>query len=276
MDTTLPATGPLTILKLGGALLTDKTQPYTLRPGVPAQVVDELRACRDDGLIERLIIVHGVGSFGHPPVVAHKLHKGFQTPAQLIHLTEAQNRVMELRLTLAQACRHADLPVATILPSSCMTADGFVRQEMFLDAVGGFLDLGMIPVLGGDVLVDRRAGFSVHSGDAIAVDLARHFGATRLVFATAVDGIYTRDPAQDPDAVRLAQFSLGQAASGAAQLARQARVDASGAMAGKLDAVRRAADAMDAGLRVDVISMLTPGNLAALLRGVAVGTQVIA
>ena len=40
-------------------------------------------------------------------------------------------------------------------------------------AVGGFLDLGMIPVLGGDVLVDQRAGFSVHSGDAIAVDLAR-------------------------------------------------------------------------------------------------------
>ncbi|MCB9159338.1 MAG: hypothetical protein H6644_05685 [Caldilineaceae bacterium] len=276
MDTNLPATGPLTILKLGGALLTDKTQPYTLRPAILAQAVDEVRACRVDGLIERLIVVHGVGSFGHPPVVEHKLHKGFQAPDQLIHLTDAQNRVMELRMAAARACHQAGLPVATIMPSSCMTADSFVRQEMFLDAVDGFLRLGMIPLLGGDVLVDRRAGFSVHSGDAIAVELALHFDATRLVFATAVDGIYDRDPAQDPAAVRLAQFSLGEAASGAAQLARQARVDASGAMAGKLDAVRRAAAAMDAGLRVDVISMLVPGNLTALLRGEDVGTRVIA
>ena len=275
MDTILPATGPLTILKLGGALLTDKTQPYTLRPAILAQVVDEVRACRVDGLIERLIVVHGVGSFGHPPVVEHKLHKGFQTPDQLIHLTDAQNRVMELRMTAARACHQAGLPVATIMPSSCMTADSFVRQEMFLDAVNGFLDLGMIPLLGGDVLVDRRAGFSVHSGDAIAVELALHFGATRLVFATAVDGIYDRDPAQDPAAVRLAQFSLGEATSGAAQLARQARVDASGAMAGKLDAVRRAVAALDAGLRVDVISMLAPWNLTALLRGEDLGTRVV-
>ncbi|MEZ4583768.1 MAG: hypothetical protein R3A10_19390 [Caldilineaceae bacterium] len=42
MDTNLPATGPLTVLKLGGALLTDKTQPYTLRTAILAQVVDEV------------------------------------------------------------------------------------------------------------------------------------------------------------------------------------------------------------------------------------------
>ncbi|MEZ4613475.1 MAG: hypothetical protein R2838_25100 [Caldilineaceae bacterium] len=36
MDTNLPATGPLTVLKLGGALL-DKTQPYTLRTAILAQ-----------------------------------------------------------------------------------------------------------------------------------------------------------------------------------------------------------------------------------------------
>ncbi|MEZ4613474.1 MAG: hypothetical protein R2838_25095 [Caldilineaceae bacterium] len=35
-------------------------------------------------------------------------------------------------MAVAQACHQAGLPVATIMPSSCMTADGFVRQEMFL------------------------------------------------------------------------------------------------------------------------------------------------
>ncbi|MEZ4583767.1 MAG: hypothetical protein R3A10_19385 [Caldilineaceae bacterium] len=145
-------------------------------------------------MIERLIVVHGVGSFGHPPVVEHKLHKGFHTPDQLIHLTDAQNRVMELRMAVAQACHQAGLPVATIMPSSCMTADGFVRQEMFLGDRRLSPPGRTIPLLGGDVLVDRRTGFSVHSGDAIAVEAGVAFRQARLVFATAVDGIYDRDP----------------------------------------------------------------------------------
>ena len=265
-------TASLTVVKLGGALLTDKTQPYTLRAGILAQIAGELQNCRQQGLIERLVLVHGVGSFGHPPVVAHGLHKGFQSPEQLIHLTGAQNSVLRLRLALAEACHAAALPVATILPSSCMTARNFTTREMFLDPVAGFLDLGMIPLLGGDVLVDDGVGFSVGGGDALAVALALHFEAGRLVFATAVDGIYDRDPARHPDARLLPRVSLGAAAD--ARLDRRAATDASGAMAGKLDALNPARDAITDGLRVDILSMLQPGNLAALLAGEAVGTRI--
>lgn len=266
-------TPELTILKLGGALLTDKQQPFALRPAILAQVAAEIRTCMDAGLITRLLLVHGVGSFGHPPVVAHRLHKGFQSSAQLIHLTYAQNRVLELRLALADACHRAGLAVATILPSSCMTADNFTLQQTFLEPVTGFLELGMIPLLGGDVLVDGRTGFSVCGGDSIAVELAHAYGAARLIFATAVDGIHDRDPAQHPGTKRLGQLSLRDVAT-SARLERRSRVDASGAMAGKLDAVQRAHAAMAAGLRVDVISMFTPGSLSALLRGEAVGTRI--
>lgn len=268
-------TPSLAVLKLGGALVTDKAQPFTLRPAVLQQAANEIKACLDAGLLEQLLLVHGVGSFGHPPVVQYRLHKGLQSPEQLIHLTYTQNCVLGLRQRIAEACHQAGLAVATILPSSCVTADGFVATTHFYDAIAGFLRLGMIPLLGGDVLADRQVGFAVYGGDNLAVDLARHFGAARLIFATAVDGIYDQDPVQYPTAQRLPQVSLGGLATSPAQLDRQQQRDASGAMAGKLDALQPAVDAMKAGLRVDVLSMLQPGHLRALLSGQAVGTQLV-
>ncbi|MCB0115274.1 MAG: isopentenyl phosphate kinase [Caldilineaceae bacterium] len=262
----------LAIIKLGGALLTDKGQPYTLRAELLDPIAAEIRQCIDEGLLERLILVHGVGSFGHPPVVQHRLHRGFLSPDQLIHLTFAQNSVFHLRVALAEACHRAGLAVATILPSSCVTANGFAPETYFWEAVRGFLDLGMIPLLGGDVLVDRQAGFSVHGGDTLAADLAVHFGADRLVFATAVDGIYDRDPAQFPDATRLAEISLS---AFDAEFDRHQRVDASGAMAGKLEAARRAETAMEAGMQVHVLSMMQVGVLKSLLRDKMVGTRIV-
>lgn len=268
-------TPSLTVIKLGGALVTDKAQPFTLRPVVLQQAANEIKACLDAGLLGQLLLVHGVGSFGHPPVVQYRLHKGLQSPEQLIHLTYTQNCVLGLRQRIAEACHQAGLAVATILPSSCVTADGFVATTHFYDAIAGFLRLGMIPLLGGDVLADRQVGFAVYGGDTLAVDLARHFGATRLIFATAVDGIYAQDPAQFPTAQRLPQVSLRGLGRGVAHLDRQQARDASGAMAGKLDAVQPAVEAIEGGMQVHVLSMLQAGNLRDLLSGQAVGTQLV-
>jgi isopentenyl phosphate kinase len=271
-----PITQSLTVVKLGGALLTDKQEPFTLRTALLQQVADELKGCLDSGLLGRLLLVHGVGSFGHPPVVQYKLHKGLQSPSQLIHLTYVQNCVLTLRQAIAEACHRAGLAVATILPSSCMTADSFVATTHFYDAITGFLDLGMIPLLGGDVLADRQMGFAVYSGDRLAVDLALHFGADRLIFATAVDGIYEQDPVQHPAAKRIEQLSLRALDTATTDLDRRQQIDASGAMAGKLEATQRAQEAIAAGLHVHVISMMQPGNLPALLSGQRVGTQLVA
>lgn len=257
----------LTVLKLGGALLTDKRQPFTLRRDILEQAAGEVKACLDRGLIKRLMLVHGVGSFGHPPVVQHKLHKGLQSPEQLIHLSDTQNKVLHLRLAIAEAFQRAGIAVSTILPSSCMHASNFVLDAGYLDAVAGFLAIGMTPLLGGDVLADDQAGFCVYGGDKIAVELALRFNASRLIFATEVDGIYDRDPREHPDSRRIERFSLGKTTDVSARLDSHRQVDASGAMAGKIAAVLPALEAIAAGLRAHIISMIAPGNLAGLLSG---------
>ena len=267
----------LTILKLGGALLTDKSVPDSLRGETLTAVAAEILSCLDAGLLERLLLVTGVGSFGHPPVLRHRLHKGYQSPDQLIALTATQNNVMRLRRAVAEAFEAAGVPVCLILPSSCMVASGFAHKESYLEAVAGFLRLGMVPLLGGDVLADDQAGFMVYGGDEVAVDLALHFGADRLILATQVDAIYDKDPMQYPDARRLPELRLGAMEETAVSPTHPAQIDVSGAMGGKLRALRRAQTAITAGLDTWLISLMEPGRLTAVLQGdPRAGTHILA
>ena len=262
----------LTVIKLGGALLTDKQRPYTLRQSILNQAAAEVKACLDAGLIDQLLLVHGVGSFGHPPVLEHDLHKGFKAPEQRLYLTYTQNKVHHLRLAIAEAFHTAGVAVSIILPSSCMAAANTNLKTSFLDAVAGFIDVGMVPLLGGDVLVDDQMGFCVYGGDKIAVDLAQHFAAIRLIFATEVAGIFDQNPQKHPEAQLINSFRL----DAVADFGTQSIVDASGAMAGKLTAVLPLRNAIAAGLQVHVLSMMEKGNLIGLLKGSRVGgTQIV-
>ena len=58
-----------------------------------------------------------------------------------------------------------------------------------LDVVKDFLSLGRIPVLYGDVVVDRSLGVCILSGDQIVSYLASGLGAEEVVLATNVDGV---------------------------------------------------------------------------------------
>ncbi|MFN2173739.1 MAG: hypothetical protein ACK2UF_20110, partial [Candidatus Promineifilaceae bacterium] len=89
------------------------------------------------------------------------------------------------------------------------------------------------------------------------------FNASRLIFATKVDGIFDRDPDKFPYARRIEQLSLGNLDSGSARLDEKQKLDASGAMAGKLAALRPAREAIARGLRVHMLTMMSEGNLLA-------------
>jgi len=261
----------LTILKLGGALLTDKSRSDSLRQELLARVAREIRTCMDAELLDELILVHGVGAYGHRPVLHHKLHRGLQSPDQLLPFSRTQSQVMRLRSAIIAALQDAGLPVALILPSSGMTAENFRIRQQFLDPVAGFLRIGMTPVLGGDMLADAAAGFSVYGGDAISVDLARRFCADHLLFATDVDGVFDADPRQRPDARRIPQLSLSQM-GGVALSGRD--LDVSGAMAGKLREIHRVREQIRAGMTVRLFSMTEPGRLQAILSGEDFGTKI--
>jgi isopentenyl phosphate kinase len=258
-------TQELTIIKLGGSLLTDKTKPYTYREKVLQSVSREIRECLDEGLIESLVLLHGVGSYGHPPVLKHKLHKGFLGPDQLLPLSKTQEDVATLRHIIVKEFQNADVPVCLMYPSSMVISEKMKMVDYFLEPLKRFASIGMIPLLGGDILIDREMGWSVGSGDQLAVIIARELGAKRMLFASDTSGIYDADPKLNPDASLIEEVDLNELEQVLEQMGAAGTADASGRMKGKLRSIALAVDLIQEGLEVAVFSMMEYGNLKAFL-----------
>ncbi len=260
-------TKELTVLKLGGALISDKSKPYTFRGDVLNTAAREIRECMDEGLIESLVLVQGVGSFGHPPVLKYKLHKGFQNPEQIMQLSLTQAKVSELRTLVVQGMTDAGIPVCLMYPSSMMVAEKARILRYFLEPLKGFLDIGMVPLIGGDILIDTDMGFSVCSGDPMLTLIAREFGAKRIIYASDVSGIYDSDPKVNPDAQLFDSINLSNLDEAIEKMGKAGAEDASGAMQGKVASIEPVTDLIKNGLEVSIISMMRYGALKALLNG---------
>lgn len=257
----------LTVIKLGGSLLTDKREPYTYRKNVLDAVAHEIADCISEGIIENLVLLHGVGSYGHPPVLKHKLHKGFLGPEQLLPLSETQESVGTLRHIIVKAFQEAGIPICLMYPSSMIIADKMRMTDYFLEPLKRWASIGMVPLLGGDILVDSSMGWSVGSGDQLAVIASEELGAKKLVFATDVSGIYDADPKVKEDAELLPRVNLNDIETTLMKMGESGMVDASGTMKGKLQAVMPAKPLIEKGLQVAFLSMMESGNLKAFLKG---------
>lgn len=253
------------VLKLGGSLITDKSKPYKLRTKVLNSVSTEIKNCIEEHLIDRLVVVHGVGSYGHPPVIQYKLYKGFIDSTQLLPMSMTQKKVNELREAVTVSLQKQELPVNLLHVSSMSVASQGQLTSIQLDPVMGFLKIGMVPLLGGDLVYDLKMGFSVCSGDQVAVLLARELKATDLIFATDVSGIYNKEPKTNPDAKLIPEIKLSQMDSMLALASETG--DASGAMKGKILSIKSLGEAINNGLNVGIISMMKSGSLKNFLRG---------
>ena len=257
----------LTVIKLGGSLLTDKSKPYEARKSIMAATARELKECIDEGLIESLVIVHGVGSFGHPPVLEYKLYKGFTGPEQFIPLSKTQGIVNEFRLMITKEFQDAGLPVNLLHPSSMLVAEKMRITKTSFESLRGWMTLGMIPLLGGDLLYDRTMGFCIGSGDELAIVLARDLHAKRLIFALDELGVYDGDPKKNPQAKLMTRIDINDLDSILEGLEQLGKGDASGAMKGKLSYISVVKDLIEGGLDTTLLSMMKYGNLKALLEG---------
>ena len=257
----------LTVLKLGGSLLTDKTKPYVIRKDVLESAAREIKECISEGLIQSLILVHGVGSYGHPLVLEHQLHKGFQSTDQILPIAKTQAKVNEFRQIIVKQFHDIDIPMVLLHPSSMIISEKMRMTNYFLDALRSFVDLKTVPLLGGDMLIDSVMGWSVGSGDQLAVLLAKELGAKKLIFASDVSGIYDADPKKISDALPIERINLNELNATLERMGVSGVTDASGAMKGKLKSIVPVKSEIEKGLDVGLISMMTYGNLKLFLKG---------
>ena len=171
------ARGPLsvTLVKLGGSLITDKTKPRTVEREHLGRLAAEIAAGWSGG---SLIVGHGSGSFGHPEARAACLVGGaagrrLDSPADRMGIARTQSAAQALHRMIVSSLIEAGVPAYSQPPSGFLVADGGEPHGDPPAPLAEALRLGLVPVTMGDVAIDRRRGAAIVSTETVFEHLAR-------------------------------------------------------------------------------------------------------
>lgn len=201
------------IVKLGGAAITNKSIADTLSTGLD-NLIEQVAQAYCDTIKPAggsLILIHGAGSFGHPPAKQYGVKGGWTsrpTEAQdeaKMGMVLTRQRVLQLHYHIISRLHAQGLPVLSVSTYDTIeTARGELTpasSTRLVERVHHVLSEGFIPLLFGDAVFDQEWGSTIFSGDAIMYHLAMNLPSARgCAFLTDVSGAYTKDPKHFADA----------------------------------------------------------------------------
>ena len=218
------------LIKLGGSVITDKSSYRTFNGRQVFRLCEEIKASGKD-----VMIVHGAGSFGHVVAKEFNLRDGHVSDGQIPGVVKVSHDMRDLNRMVMDELIDAGLNVISIPTGACFELeDGEMIGSN--DVLKGYVELGMIPVMFGDIVLDRMKGFNICSGDKIMEYLASVFSPEMIVFVADVDGLYDKDPKRNKDAVlieTLTDDSLSTADTGITV------ADVTGGVRAKMEAMLR-------------------------------------
>jgi isopentenyl phosphate kinase len=194
MDDPLENSGSLTLLKLGGSLITEKTKTRTLRPRVLTRLAEEIAAALEQRPSMQLILGHGAGSFAHVSADRHGTRKGVSTPEQWLGFAEVWWDAAILNHLVMEALLDAGVPAIALSPSASVTAREGQVSRWDLGPLKSALKGGLLPVVHGDVIFDTQLGGTILSTEDLFMHLARHMHPERLLLAGIEPGVWEDYP----------------------------------------------------------------------------------
>jgi len=158
----------ITLIKLGGSVITDKSTPYKTRLQVIQQLAKEIHLARKKDPKLNLIIAHGSGSFGHTEAMKYKTQKGLITKKSIEGIAKVQNTAAKLNRIITEELINAKEHIISIAPSSIIGKKGF-----FTETIEEYLELNLTPLLYGDVILDKKQGIKILSTEELFMNLIK-------------------------------------------------------------------------------------------------------
>jgi isopentenyl phosphate kinase len=222
----------LVFLKLGGSLITDKRRFETPRPAVITRVAKEIATALKARPDLQLVLGHGSGSFGHFAADRYRVHEGnlrdWRGYAETGAAAQRLNRLVTDAL-LAEGVRAVSLQ-----PSASALCSAGELVELAVDPVATLLAHGAVPLLYGDVALDRVKGSAIISTEQILGFLAQSLRPQRIIMVGEVAGVYSGDPQRDSIVRLIPEINSENYAQVQKALSASFGVDVTGGMLSKV------------------------------------------
>jgi len=262
----------LIFLKLGGSLITDKTQPYTPRlnklDDLALQIAAALRC--DPEL--SLVLGHGSGTFGHTAAKKFGTRDGLPAGANESKYWRGFSQVWfqaaALNHFVMQALNKAEVASLALAPVSAVTARNGKVANWDLGPLKAALAAGLVPVVYGDVIFDEQRGGTILSTEDLFERLASDLKPGCILLAGLEGAVWADYPVckQRVEKITPASFDRIKAQLGASHGA-----DVTGGMESKVRQML-AVVAENPGISAQIFSGEEAGNIQKALAGEKLGT----
>jgi isopentenyl phosphate kinase len=229
------------LLKLGGSLLTDKNKPFSIREEVVKSAIQQIIDAR-----EKLILIHGGGSFGHPLAKQYSISKGINPSIenQIFGLTETHQSMNKFNSYIISLFLEKNFPALSIQASSIFIKDSHIISSHSVEIIEAALDLKILPILYGDIILDKQGSFSIISGDQIILNLCenlKNYQVSKVIFTMETDGLYIYDKKSNEECTLVTNCYSGELES--FELANLGqKIDVTGGIKGKLNFIKQICD----------------------------------
>jgi isopentenyl phosphate kinase len=276
----------LVFLKLGGSLITDKTQPYMPRLDVMDDLAFQINMTLQTHPDLRLVIGHGAGSFGHVPASEYRTRDGLpprSTP--LTHRGRDDNddnywkgyaevwyQASSLNRYVMNALHKADVRAISLPPSSSVISSNGQVSIWETTPIRMSLAAGIVPVVFGDVVFDEIRGGTILSTEDLFMHLACALNPERILLAGIEAAVWADFPARMKKIDRITPQSFHEVRDG---VGKSAAADVTGGMESKVRQMLELAEEVP-GMSIQIFSGEEPGNIAKALAGENLGTLITA
>lgn len=245
------------IVKLGGSVITNKGKQCSFRQKVMNNLAKEIKKANKE-----IILVHGAGSFGHIFAKKYKLNDGYKRNNQLKGFALTHAMVQKLNSLVLKSLHDCNIPAVSIPPHSILKLNNHKLTQMDYNIFKEYLNVHFLPVTFGDVVLDKKLGFSISSGDLLVMALSEYFKPEKVIFVIDEDGLYTANPKTDKNAEFIDSTSFKELDKFTTTADKHA--DVTKGMEGKIDTIKNIA-------RKGIDTVLLNGNKHNRLYDVLVG-----
>lgn len=259
----------LTVLKLGGSVITHKEKPLTAN----LKAINRLSREISEAKVSRLILIHGGGSFGHPLAKQYALKEGYKEKSQLLGFSKTRQAMATLNKLIVDALMRQNIPVVGLQPSAFIVTSSGRTSRIEEQPLRKLLEIGLVPVLYGDAVLDFHLGFTILSGDQLAASLALQLDASQIILGIDVDGLYTSDPKSSSSARLIPKITLPELKNIQHQIEEAKVTDVTQGMLGKVSELM---PAVEKGISALIVNAAKPDNIYKALKGERVtGTTIV-